>query len=204
VIVLVAITVGELVVAGTRPRHLAVLAATALVALLLAFQTGAIRDYQFDRIRAFLDPQNAPESVRYNLDQSLIAIGSGGLTGRGYLTGTQTNLDYVPEQHTDFIFTVVGEEFGFVGAVVVLALFGVLLFRAFRIAYLSRDPFGSYLAAGVASMFAIQVFVNVGMTIGIMPITGIPLPFLSFGGSAMLVNCIAVGLLLNVHMRRFT
>ncbi|HEX6131975.1 MAG TPA: FtsW/RodA/SpoVE family cell cycle protein [Actinomycetota bacterium] len=203
VIVLVAMTVGMLVVAGTRAKHLAALAVTAIVLILLAFQTGLIKDYQADRLRAFLDRANTAEDLRYNLDQSLIAIGSGGLTGRGYLAGTQTNLDYVPEQHTDFIFTVVGEEFGFVGSIGVLALFAVLLWRAIRIASMSKDPFGTYVAAGIASMFAIQIFVNVGMTIGIMPITGIPLPFLSYGGSAMLVNCLAVGLLLNLHMRRF-
>jgi rod shape determining protein RodA len=203
VIVLVAMTVGMLVVAGTRAKHLAALAVIAIVLILLAFQTGLIKDYQADRLRAFLDRANTAEDLRYNLDQSLIAIGSGGLTGRGYLAGTQTNLDYVPEQHTDFIFTVVGEEFGFVGSIGVLALFAVLLWRAIRIASMSKDPFGTFVAAGIASMFAIQIFVNVGMTIGIMPITGIPLPFLSYGGSAMLVNCLAVGLLLNLHMRRF-
>ena len=203
VIVLGAILTGTLVVAGARAKHLVALAGTTLVLLFLAFQAGAIEAYQVERITAFLDKAGAPENVRYNLDQSMIAIGSGGLTGRGYLAGTQTNLDYVPEQHTDFIFTVVGEEFGFVGALVVLGLFALLLWRAIRIASLSKDPFGTYLAAGIAAMFAIEIFVNVGMTIGIMPITGIPLPFLSYGGSAMLVNCIAVGLLLNVHMRRF-
>ncbi len=109
----------------------------------------------------------------------------------------------MPEQHTDFIFTVVGEEFGFVGASVLLGLYALLLWRAIRIAYLSKDPFGTYLAAGVASMFAIQMFVNVGMVIGIMPITGIPLPFVSYGGSQMLANFVAIGILLNVHMRRF-
>jgi rod shape determining protein RodA len=202
-IVLVAITVGILVVAGTRARHLAALGVAAVVMILLAFQLGAIKDYQVDRLTAFFDRANSPEDARYNLDQSLIAVGSGGLFGKGYLSGTQTNLDYVPEQHTDFIFTVAGEEFGFVGAASVLALFGLLLWRAIRIAYLSKDPFGTYVAAGIASMFAIQIFVNVGMVVGIMPITGIPLPFLSYGGSAMIVNCIAVGMLLNVHMRRF-
>jgi len=202
-IVLIALTVGILVVAGTRARHLAALGAVAAAMILLAFQLGAIKDYQVDRLTAFFDRANSPEDARYNLDQSLIAVGSGGLFGKGYLSGSQTNLDYVPEQHTDFIFTVAGEEFGFVGAGGVLALFGLLLWRAIRIAYLSKDPFGTYVAAGVASMYAIQIFVNVGMVVGIMPITGIPLPFLSYGGSAMLVNCVAAGMLLNVHMRRF-
>jgi rod shape determining protein RodA len=202
-IVIASILVGVLVVAGTRPRYLAVLALTAVILIFGALQTGLVKDYQIDRLRAFLDPGNASEAVLHNRDQAEIAIGSGGLTGRGYLNGTQTNLDFVPEQHTDFIFTVVGEEFGFVGAMGVLLLFGVLIWRAFRIALISKDPFGTYLAAGIASMFAAQMFVNVGMTLGIMPITGIPLPFLSYGGSSLLTSCIAVGLLLNVHMRRF-
>jgi rod shape determining protein RodA len=204
VIVMASILVGTLVVAGARMKHLVALALATAVLLFLAFQVGAIRQYQVDRLTAFLDRENSAEDVRYNLDQSMIAIGSGGLSGRGYLSGTQTNLDYVPRQHTDFIFTVVGEEFGFLGSLGVLGLFAVLLWRAIRIAYLSKDPFGTYIAAGVASMFAVTIFVNVGMTIGIMPITGIPLPFLSYGGSAMLVNCFAIGLLLSVHMRRFT
>ncbi len=203
-IVLAAILVGTLVVAGARGRHLGALALSAVVLIALAFQLGAVKQYQLARVAAFLDPENAPEWARYNREQAEIAIGSGGLTGRGYLEGTQTNLDFVPEQHTDFIFTVVGEEFGFVGSAVVLGLFAVLLWRAVRIAFLSKDLFGTYLAAGIASMFAVQVFVNVGMVVGIMPITGIPLPFLSYGGSAMVANLTAVGLLENVHMRRFT
>ena len=175
-----------------------------VVAITLVFQSGAIEDFQRERLKVFLDPSSVSADVRYNLDQSLIAVGSGGLLGKGYLQGSQTNLDYVPEQHTDFIFTVAGEEFGFVGAMALLLLFALLLWRAIRIAWLAKDPFGTYVAAGIASMFAIQMFVNVGMVIGIMPITGIPLPFLSYGGSSMLANFIAVGLLLNIHMRRFT
>ncbi len=202
-IVLVAILGGILVVAGTKPRHLAALALTAAVLIFGAFQLGVIKDYQIARISAFLDSNANDQTVRYNLTQSETAIGSGGVSGRGYLRGTQTNLDFVPEQPTDFIFTVAGEEFGFVGSIVMLGFFAILLWRAIRIAYLSKDPFGTYVAAGVASMFAIQMFVNVGMTIGIMPITGIPLPFVSYGGSAMIANFMGVGLLLNVHMRRF-
>jgi rod shape determining protein RodA len=203
-IVIVAITVGMLVVAGARARHLALLSIAGLVLIFAVFNLGVVKGYQRERLTAFLDRTNVPEDARYNLDQSLIAVGSGGLLGRGYLSGTQTNLDYVPEQHTDFIFTVAGEEFGFVGAMFVLLLYGLLLWRAIRIAYLSKDPFGTYVAAGISSMFAIQMFVNVGMVIGIMPITGIPLPFLSYGGSSILLSFAAIGMLESIHMRRFT
>jgi rod shape determining protein RodA len=202
-IAIAAIVVGVLVVAGTRAKHLVILSVSGLVMIFLAFQLGVIQEYQLARITAFLDREGVSADARYNLEQSLIAVGSGGLFGKGYLAGTQTNLDYVPEQHTDFIFTVAGEEFGFFGATFVLALFAMLLWRAIRIAYLSKDPFGTLVAAGIATMFAVQMFVNVGMVIGIMPITGIPLPFLSYGGSSMLTTFIAIGMLESIHMRRF-
>jgi rod shape determining protein RodA len=202
-IVMVALAAGMFLIAGVSGRQLAALVVICLVLIAAGFQSGVIKDYQLDRIRAFLDRENTPADVRYNLDQAEIAVGSGGLLGQGYLHGRQTTLDYVPEQHTDFIFTVVGEEFGFVGAVIVLTLYALLLWRAIRIAFLSKDAFGTYLATGIAIMFAIQMFVNVGMVIGIMPITGIPLPFLSYGGSSMLASFIGIGILLNVHMRRF-
>jgi rod shape determining protein RodA len=203
-IVLAAILLGVLIVAGARVRHLAVLAVTALLLMFGAFQLHVVQDYQISRLTGWLDAEGDASGAGYNKLQSEIAIGSGGLTGRGYLKGPQTNLDFVPEQHTDFIFTVVGEEFGFVGSTAVLVLFGVLIWRAFRIALLSKDPFGTYVAAGIGSMFALQMFVNVGMTLGIMPITGIPLPFVSYGGSSLVTNAVAVGMLLNIHMRRFT
>jgi rod shape determining protein RodA len=203
-IVFAAILVGVLVVAGTRPRYLAVLALTAVVLIFAGFQVGLVKEYQLVRLQAFLDPGNVDADALHNREQAEIANGSGGLLGLGYLQGTQTNLDFVPEQHTDFIFTVVGEEFGFIGAMTLLGLYGIVVWRAFRIAMISKDPFGTYLAAGIASMLALQMFVNVGMTVGIMPITGIPLPFVSYGGSSLLINCAAVGTLLNVHMRRFT
>jgi rod shape determining protein RodA len=202
-IVLAAVLGGIVVVAGARPRHLAVLAVSGVVLLALAFQLGMVKQYQLDRLVGFVGGTSSPQST-YNKDQSIIAIGSGGCCGTGYLKGTQTNLNFVPEQHTDFIFTVVGEEFGFVGAVVLLSLYALLLWRAIRIAMMSKDKFGTYLAAGIASMFAIQMFVNIGMTLGIMPITGIPLPFVSYGGSSLIANCVAVGLLLNIHMRRLS
>jgi rod shape determining protein RodA len=203
-IVMVAIVAGMFLVAGVSGRQIAALVVICIALIAAAFQLGVVKEYQLDRLRAFLDRENTPADVRYNLDQAEIAVGSGGLVGQGFLHGRQTTLDYVPEQHTDFIFTVAGEEFGFVGASFVLLLYALLLWRAIRIAFLSKDPFGTYLATGVASMFAIQMFVNIGMVIGIMPITGIPLPFLSYGGSSMLASCLGVGILLNVHMRRFT
>jgi rod shape determining protein RodA len=202
-IVFVAILVGILVVAGARARHLGVLALTAIALIFAGFQVGLVKEYQLERLRAFLDSANADDAARYNREQAEIAIGSGGLVGLGYMQGTQTNLDFVPEQHTDFIFTVVGEEFGFLGGAALLSLYGVVLWRAFRIAMMSRDPFGTYLAAGIASMVALQMFVNVGMNIGIMPITGIPLPFVSYGGSSLLLNAAAIGVLESIHMRRF-
>jgi rod shape determining protein RodA len=202
-IILAAVLVALLVISGAKARHLAVLALVAAITIFGAFQLHIIKDYQIQRLTSFLDPQSDVQRAGYNKQQAEIAIGAGGLVGRGYLQGSQTNLDYVPAQHTDFIFTVVGEEMGFVrGAVPVLILFGLLLWRSFRIALLAKDPFGTFVAVGVAAMIAIQVFVNIGMTIGIMPITGIPLPFISYGGSALIADFIGIGLLVNVHMRR--
>jgi rod shape determining protein RodA len=203
-IVLSAILVALLVISGAKARHLVALALAATIAIFGAFQLHIIRDYQIQRLTSFLDPQADVQRAGYNKQQAEIAIGAGGLVGKGFLHGSQTNLDYVPAQHTDFIFTVVGEELGFLrGAIPILILFGILLWRAFRVALLAKDPFGTFVAVGVAAMIAIQVFVNVGMTIGIMPITGIPLPFISYGGSALIADFIGIGLLLNVHMRRF-
>jgi rod shape determining protein RodA len=203
-IILSAVLVALLIISGAKARHLVALALVATIATFGAFQLHIIKNYQIERLTSFLDPQADVQRAGYNKQQAEIAIGAGGLVGKGYLQGSQTNLDYVPAQHTDFIFTVVGEELGFLrGAIPVLILFGFLLWRAFRIALLAKDPFGTFVAVGVAAMIAIQVFVNVGMTIGIMPITGIPLPFISYGGSALIADFIGIGLLLNVHMRRF-
>jgi rod shape determining protein RodA len=201
--VFAAVLIGLLVVAGARGRHILILVGVAIFGAIIAFNLGIVRDYQIERLRSFLDPAADPLRAGYNLQQAQIAIGSGGLFGRGYLNGTQTNLDFVPEQHTDFVFTVVGEELGFMGAMLLLGLFAVLLWRGFRTALMSRDSFGTLLATGIVTMMAFQIFVNLGMTMGIMPVTGIPLPLVSYGGTAMLTNWVAVGLLLNVHMRRF-
>jgi rod shape determining protein RodA len=142
--------------------------------------------------------------AEYNLAESRTAIQHGGFTGTGLYKGTLTKLSYVPAQHTDFIFTVVGEELGFVGGALLLALFALLVWRTWRTALLSGDFFGTLICIGILAMFAFQVFENMGMTMGIMPITGIPLPFMSYGGSALITYFIAVGLVANVHMRRFS
>lgn len=197
------ITAVMLHLGGARLRHFLVLGLVGLVATVAALQTGVIKDYQKERLTAFLDSTPDIRSEGYNLTQSKIAIASGGFRGRGLgAENTQTALNYVPEQHTDFIFTAVGEQLGFVGSVTLLSLFAFLIWRALRIASLSRDLFGSLVAGGIAGLWTFQIFVNMGMTMGIMPITGIPLPFISFGGSSMITNFVAVGLLLNIHMRR--
>lgn len=201
-LVLVALLCGVLLVAGTRVRTMVVLFVLGIVSAVGVLQIGVLEDYQVARLTAFLDSSADPQVTGYNLNQAKIAVGSGGLTGKGLFQGTQTNLDFVPEQHTDFIFTAIGEETGFVGSAVLLALFALFLWRGVRIAMLSKDLFGTLLAAGVVSMITFQVFVNIGMTIGLSPITGIPLPFVSYGGSSLITNFIATGILLNVHMRR--
>jgi len=198
-----AILIGVLIVAGARPRHIAVIGGIALVGMVAVVQLGVLKQYQVDRLTAFANPTNDPQHSAYNLAQAKAAIGSGGMFGKGLFKGTQTNLSFVPEQQTDFIFTVVGEELGFVGAFTLLALFAVVVWRTWRTATLARDLFGTLLCVGVLAMFVFQIFENVGMTMGIMPITGIPLPFMSYGGSSTVANFAAVGLVLNVHMRRF-
>jgi len=202
--VFVPILFGVLLVGGVRLRWLLVLALVGSIGVVGMFKLNVLKEYQKERLTAFIDPSADPDGrgYTYNARQALIAIGSGGVTGKGYLRGTQTNLQYVPEQKTDFVFTVVGEELGFAGAMLLLALLALLAWRGLRIAALARDPFGALIAAGVVSMLVFQAFVNIGMTIGIMPITGIPLPFVSYGGSSLVSSFLAVGLLENVHMRR--
>ena len=191
---------------GTPWTHFAALAGLGLAAfaavvwMLPMVGLELIKSYQMDRLLVFLDPGRDPGGTGYNVVQSMIAVGSGALTGRGE-QATQTTLDFLPEHHTDFIFSVIGERFGFVGAVVLLALYALLLWRALRIATLSRDMYGSIMAGGVAAMLLFQMFVNIGMTIGIMPVTGIPLPFVSYGGAAMITFLLLVGLLESIHVR---
>lgn len=198
-----------LLVAGIRPQHAVALALLGITAVGAVIATGTLDDYQIDRITGFLDQNSelaATEQTQteYNTEQAKLAIVNGGFTGEGLFNGTQTKLAYVPEQHTDFIFTVVGEELGFVGGATLLGLYALLAWRLWRIALMSSDFFGTLAVVGVLAMLGFQVFENIGMAMGIMPITGLPLPFMSYGGSAVIASFMGVGLALNVHMRRFS
>ncbi|HQZ14727.1 MAG TPA: rod shape-determining protein RodA [Acidimicrobiia bacterium] len=201
--VLGAILIGVLSVAGTRGRYLLAMVLLAIVGVVGVLQLGVLKEYQVDRLTVFLNQSSDTGSSAYNLDQSKTAIGNGGFTGKGLFKGEQTNLSYVPEQHTDFIFTAIGEELGFIGSVTVLALFGVIAWRIWRISRAAPDATGTLICIGVVSMFVFHVFENVGMTMGIMPITGIPLPFVSYGGSAILLMFISIGLVNNIYMHRY-
>lgn len=197
------ITLGMLSVAGTRGRYLLIMLLFAVVGVVGILQLGVLKQYQVDRLTVFLDQSGDSRGSAYNLDQSKTAIGNGGVLGKGLFSGEQTKLSYVPEQHTDFIFTAIGEELGFVGSVTVLGLFGVIAWRMWRIARSAPDVAGMLMCVGVASMFVFHVFENVGMTMGIMPITGIPLPFVSYGGSAIILMFMSIGLVGNVYMHRY-
>ena len=203
-LVFVGIFLALLLVGGARPRHLAVLALLGTVAVGAVLELGVLERYQVERLAAFLDPKDDPQRSAYNLRQSQIAIAAGGFAGRGVFQGSQTNLSFVPEQHTDFIFTAVAEELGFVGAATLLALFALVVWRTWRTGMVARDRFGTLLCVGVLAMLVFQIFENVGMTMGITPIAGIPLPFMSYGGSSTVASFFALGLVLNVHMRRFS
>ena len=215
-LVSVAVSFALLLVAGVRPRILGGLALAAVLGTTLLLTSGALKDYQVARFTTYLGQDQTvssdlegealaeSEAVRYNLEKSKEAIGSGGMTGKGLFNGSQTRLAIVPEQRTDFIFSAVGEQLGFVGSTGLLVVLGVIVWRVWRTAQLARDEFGTLLCTGIMVMLVFQIFENVGMTMGIMPITGIPLPFVSYGGSALLTMFLSMGLVLSVHMRRFT
>lgn len=207
-LVSVAITFCMLVAVGVKGRYLALLAVGAIAVTTLVLTSGMLEQYQKDRLTVFTEQEEArsvdqSRAAAWNLEQAKIAIGSGGVRGKGLFNGPQTRLDMVPEQHTDFIFTAVGEELGLIGAGVLLAGYGVVVWRTWRTAQLARDDAGSLLCLGILAMFVFQIFQNIGMTMGIMPITGIPLPFMSYGGSSTIMAFLAIGLVMNVHMRRF-
>jgi len=203
-LVYIAILLAILFIAGTPWTHFAALtglAAAAIVVVLIAAPAVGVevlKPYQKDRLTAFLSPGENQGKEAYQINQSLTAIGSGGKTGRGD-EATQTKLDFLPEHHTDFVFSVVGEEFGFVGAALILSLFALLIWRALRTLTIAKNFYGALVAGGITAMLMFQVFVNVGMTIGIMPITGIPLPLVSYGGSSVITTLMAIGLLQSIH-----
>ncbi len=202
-LVYVVIVLATLFVAGTSWRHFAALAALGAVAVALvlvaapAVGVTVLHDYQKDRLTAFMNPTDNPDKQGYHQNQSRIAIGSGEKTGRGD-KATQTEFNFLPEHHTDFIFAVVGERWGFVGGAFVLSLYALLIWRALRILTMAKNLYGALLAGGIVAMLMFQVFVNVGMTVGIMPITGIPLPLMSYGGSSVITTFLAVGLLQSI------
>lgn len=199
--VLVAITAGLVVISGVRLSRVAGLGLALGVLGFAAVKLHLLAQHQLNRFAAFADPNLDPQGVGYNTHQARLAIGSGGVFGQGLFQGTQTNGQFVPEQQTDFVFTVIGEELGLVGGLVVIGLFALLLWRACVIARQAGEPFPMLLAGGVVCWFAFQMFENVGMTLGIMPVAGIPLPFVSYGGSSMFANFMAIGLLENVRLR---
>ena len=202
VMVILTIVVGLLAVSGARSRWIGgLLLGTVLVAG-VAIHFDIIRPYQVDRLTAFADPNSGSSSFGYNTQQARIAIGSGGLSGQGLFNGAQTQGKFVPENQTDFVYSVAGEELGFAGSAAIILMLGIILWRGLVIAARASDLFGRLVATGIVCWFAFQAFENIGMNLGIMPVTGVPLPFVSYGGSSMFAGWMAIGLLQNVHLRR--
>lgn len=199
-VVFIAIWLGMVYMAGARPRHLLLLFSAGLAALPFVMLI-ALHGYQRERLAVFVDPSRDPLGTGFNINQAAISIGSGGWTGKGFTQGTQTQLDFLRTQTTDYIFSVLGEELGFVGAIVLFALFIILLMRGIRAATRSRDPFGRLVATGIVVMILTQVFINVGVNVRLFPVTGIPLPFISQGGSSLITMFMAVGLLESILLR---
>jgi rod shape determining protein RodA len=200
-ILMVTVLVGMIALSGIRLRWLAGLGAVTVAAGLVTWSLHLLKPYQLQRLTAFVNPSADPRGTGYSAAQAKIAIGSGGMFGQGLFHGSLVAGNFVPEQHTDFIFAVAGEELGFVGAIAIIGLIAMLLIRSLRIAVRADDQFGLLVASGIAIWFAVQAFINIGMTIGITPVTGLPLPFVSYGGSAMFADMIAIGVLQAVHRR---
>ena len=200
VLVMSAVAVSVIAVSGARTRWVVGLLGGAAVGILAAIQFGLLKEYQVARLTSFVNPAADTSGAAYNANQARIAIGGGGLTGYGLFEGPQTQGDFVPVNESDFVFTVVGEEFGFVGSALLIVLFGILLWRGIVTALRADDLYGRLVATGVVAWFAFQLFENIGMTLGIMPITGIPLPFVSAGGTSMMATWIGIGLLENVRL----
>jgi rod shape determining protein RodA len=202
VFIISASVVTIIAVSGAPTRWVVGLILAAVIGGFGAVQTGVVNDYQLKRLQSFVDPNADTQGAGYQLRQARITVGSGGFFGTGLFEGPQTNGRFVPEQQTDFIFTVAGEQLGFLGSGFIIFLLLLVLMRAFAIARRSTDPYGTLVCTGVIAWFAFQIFENIGMTLGLMPMTGVPLPFLSYGGSSMFANLIGFGLLQNVHSRQ--
>ncbi|MFJ7268102.1 rod shape-determining protein RodA [Streptomyces sp. NPDC099050] len=202
VMVMVVIVLGVLLASGASNRWVLGLLGSGAGGAILIWQLGVLDEYQINRFAAFANPELDPAGVGYNTNQARIAIGSGGLTGSGLFKGSQTTGQFVPEQQTDFVFTVAGEELGFVGAGLILVLLGVILWRACVIARETTELYGTIVCAGIIAWFAFQSFENIGMTLGIMPVAGLPLPFVSYGGSSMFAVWVAIGLLQSIRVQR--
>ncbi|MCM1968508.1 MULTISPECIES: rod shape-determining protein RodA [Streptomyces] len=202
VMVMVVIVLGVLLASGASNRWVLGLLSAGAIGGIAVWQLQILDEYQIARFAAFANPELDPAGVGYNTNQARIAIGSGGLTGAGLFHGSQTTGQFVPEQQTDFVFTVAGEELGFVGGGLIIFLLGILLWRACRIARETTELYGTIVAAGIVAWFAFQAFENIGMTLGIMPVTGLPLPFVSYGGSSMFAVWVAVGLLQSIRVQR--
>jgi rod shape determining protein RodA len=201
VVIISAAVVAIIGTSGAPSRWVVGLLLLAVVGGFTAVKAGIVDEYQVARLQSFVDPSADPQSTGYQLRQSRITIGSGGILGKGLFDGPQTNGRFVPEQQTDFIFTVAGEELGFLGSGFILLLFTIFFMRAFTIAKRTDDLFGRLVCVGVIAWFAFQTFENIGMTMGLVPMTGVPLPFMSYGGSSMFANLIGLGLIQNVHLR---
>ena len=201
VFIISASVVTIIAVSGAPSKWVAGLLLVAVLGAFVATKTGVISEYQINRLQTFVNPNADTQGAGYQLRQARITVGSGGLIGTGLFNGPQTNGRFVPEQQTDFIFTVAGEELGFLGSGLILILYFIILMRAFAIARRTNDPFGRLVTTGVIAWFAFQLFENIGMTLGLMPMTGVPLPFISYGGSSMFATLIGFGLLQNVHAR---
>jgi len=201
VLIISAAVVTIIAVSGAPARWVVALLLLAVLGGFVAVKAGVVSEYQVNRLQTFVDPTADTQGAGYQLRQARITVGSGGLIGTGLFNGPQTNGRFVPEQQTDFIFTVAGEQLGFIGSGAILILYLILLMRGFSIARRTNDPFGRLVCTGVNAWFAFQIFENIGMTLGLMPMTGVPLPFISYGGSSMFATLIGIGLLQNVHAR---
>jgi len=204
-ILILTITFIMIVYKGLRTRLMILLLSILIISIFFLWEIlwEGLKEYQKNRLIAFIDPNIDPKGIGYNIMQSVITVGSGGLFGKGFLEGTQGPLKFLPERHTDFIFPIFAEEWGFIGCFILLALYFTLFIRCFQTSIIAKNNFGKLLSLGFTSIFILYFFINIGMTLGIMPVVGIPLPFMSYGGTTLLANFIGIALLINVRMRRF-